>query len=80
MLTRKAGGTRCKPLVVFNRIRPLQGLQEKFSNLVIAYSSNGWMNEELTHLYLDRVIGQLSFAPRLLVWDAYLLWIPPNLK
>ena len=81
MLTGKADGTRCKPLVVFKRARPMQGLQGKFRNLAITYSSNGWMNEQLTHIHIDLVIGQLSlaqlpfaqlsFAPRLLVWDAY---------
>ena len=80
MLTGKADGTWCKPLVVFKRVRPMQGLQEKYRNLAITYSSNGWMNEQLTHIYIDRVIGQLSFAPRLLVWDAYRCHIMDSTK
>lgn len=78
MLTGRADGTRCKPLVVFKRIRPVQGLQDKFRNLVITYSSNGWLNQ-LTHLFIDKVICRLSIAPRLLIWDASstALWSAP---
>ena len=71
MLAGKADYTRCRHIVMFKRIQPVQGLQEKFSNLVIAYSSNTRRNEELPHLYIGRVIGWLSFAPRLRVWNAY---------
>ena len=80
MLTGKADGTRCKPMVVFKRIRPVQGLQDKYRNLVICYSFNGWMNEELTHTFIEKVIGRLSFDARLLVWDAYCCHIMVSTK
>ena len=34
-------------------------------------SSNGWMNEDLTKVWLNDVLGNLSFRYRLLVWDSF---------
>ena len=38
---------------------------------VIRTSANDWMNESLTEEWIQYVVGRLSFAPRLLVWDTY---------
>ncbi|ROJ57631.1 Synaptonemal complex protein SC65 [Anabarilius grahami] len=46
-------------------------LMQNISGVVVATSKNGWMNEELTADWLQRVVGKLNFAPRLLAWDSY---------
>ena len=61
-----------KPYVVFKGkgtrlIKQLQSIPD----IVVTFSSNGWMNDMLTADYLRKIIGQLSFSKRLLVWDAY---------
>ncbi len=40
-------------------------------DIIVTFSSNGWMNDTLTSDYLKKIIGQLSFNKRLLIWDAY---------
>lgn len=44
---------------------------KKIPRIVVRFSLNGWMNDELTIDYLHSIIGSLSFNKRLLVWDAY---------
>jgi len=39
--------------------------------VVVALSSNGWMNEDLTKDWLRRCWGTLNLGRRLLVWDPY---------
>ena len=39
--------------------------------LVVRFSANGWLNDSLTIEYLRTVVGSLSFAKRLMIWDAY---------
>lgn len=73
-LTAAGDGTKLKPYVVFKGgVRKVKELQQKkgLSGNVVTTSVNGWMNEELTKDYLQRVIGKLSFKRRILVWDAY---------
>lgn len=40
----------------------LPDLENKLPQIIIVHSSNSWMDETLTHDYLQRVIGQLSFS------------------
>lgn len=44
---------------------------QSIPDTVVTFSSNGWMNDTLTADYLRKIIGQLSFSKRLIVWDAY---------
>ena len=47
---------------------------------VLKLSSNGWMNEKLTHQYLREQIGALVFSRRLLMWDTYRCHISESVK
>ena len=69
ILTARADGTKLKPYVgkgtrLIKNLRTIPGI-------VVRFSQNGWMNNDLTIDYLQSILGQLSFNPRLLVWDAY---------
>ena len=33
--------------------------------------ANGWMNQDLTDVWLNKLLGTLSFRHRLLVWDSF---------
>ncbi|GAA6077977.1 zinc finger protein 540-like [Tachysurus ichikawai] len=69
VLAAKADGTKLKPYIVFKRgIKEVKSMQN-ISGVVVATSKNGWMNKELTADCLQRVVGKLNFAPRLLAWD-----------
>jgi hypothetical protein len=70
ILTALADGKKLKPFIVFKGVRIVQELS-RFPGAVVMMSRNGWMNEELTIQYLDKVWGHLSFVRRLLIWDAY---------
>ena len=70
VLAAKANGSKLSPFIVFNGKRVDKGLQ-KVSGVVCAYSGYGWMNEDLTHTWLNKVWGTLAFSRRLLCWDAY---------
>lgn len=70
VISAMADGRKLKPYVVFKGVRPVAELA-KIPGVVVAYSKNGWMNEELTKDWLTRAWGSLSFSQRLLVWDAY---------
>lgn len=70
VLAAMADGRPLKPYVVFKGVRPISELS-KVSGVVVAYSRNGWMNEDLTLDWIQRVWGGLAFSRRLLVWDAY---------
>ena len=38
---------------------------------IIASSTNGWMNTDLTVSWTNTVLGQFNFKRRLLAWDTY---------
>lgn len=71
MLSARADGRKLAPYIILKRIRRMPELERQFPMLKIAYSSNGWMNEECTLDYLTRVIGAFCFKQRMLVWDRY---------
>ena len=49
-----------------------EALNEEFrTHCVIASSKDGWMNEELTLVWVERVFGKFSFGCRLLSWDSF---------
>ena len=68
ILTARADGTKLKPYVVFKGkgTRLMKNLQN-VPGVIVRFSKNGWMNDELTIDYLHSVIGQLAFRQRLLV-------------
>ena len=62
-----------KPFIVFRGAkRESKLLDEEFKNrCVVASSHNAWMNEELTLVWVNRVLGSFSFNRRLLAWDSF---------
>ncbi|PFX15674.1 Pogo transposable element with KRAB domain [Stylophora pistillata] len=72
-LAAKADGTKLKPMVVFKGAkREVPALKQKFQHrVVVAWSANGWMDTELTKIWVDSVLGSFSFNQRLFAWDSY---------
>lgn len=72
-LTAKADGTKLKHFIVFpGAKRETKLLNEEFkTKCVVASSSNGWMNEELTLDWVRSVLGKFSFTRRILAWDSF---------
>ena len=72
-LAAKAGGSKMKPMIVFGGgKREVKKLNEEFrSKCVIASSGNAWMNEGLTLIWVDKVLGKFSFGRRLLALDSF---------
>ena len=70
VLAAMADGRKIKPYVVFKGVRQIPELS-RVAGVVVAYSRNGWMNEDLTIDWIKRAWGGLTFSRRLLVWDAY---------
>ena len=66
VLAAKADGTKLKPFVVFKGgVREVKAMQN-ISGVVIASSKNGWMNDDLTADWLQKVVGKFNLAsPRL---------------
>ena len=64
----KADGTKLKPMIVFGGAkRESKALNEEFkSRCVVASSKNAWMNEKLTLVWAEKVLGKFSFGRRLL--------------
>ena len=74
-LAAKVNGHKLKPFIVFKGrkrdVDRMNGDRQLSGKCVICTSANGWMNESLTEEWIQYVVGRLSFAPRLLVWDTY---------
>ena len=79
ILAAKANGSKLPPFIVFKGKRVDKGLQ-KVIGVVCAYSGNGWINEDLTHTWLNKVWGALAFSRRLLCRDAYRCHIQDSTK
>jgi len=64
-LTAKADGTKLKPFIVFpGAKRETKLLNAEFkAKCVVASSSNGWMNEELTLDWVRNCSGEVFFHP-----------------
>ena len=61
VLAAMADGKKLNPFVVFKGVRPAAELQ-RVPGVVVAFSKNGWMNEELTKEWVERVWGTLNFG------------------
>lgn len=72
-LTAKSNGEKLKPFIVFKGAkREVEKLNKEFSGkCVVATSSNGWMNTELTSSWINKVIASFAFGRRLLAWYTY---------
>ena len=72
-LAAKGDGTKLKPFTVFKGgKRDVEKLKKEYGNkCVIASSTNGWMDTDLTLGWVNTVLGQFSFRRRLLAWDTY---------
>ena len=72
-LAAKAGGTKLKPFIKFRGTkRESKLLDEEFKIRCVAASShNAWMNEELTLVWVNRVLGSFSFNRQLLACDSF---------
>lgn len=69
MLGALADGTKLPPLVIFKGVRPPKYVP---SGIVVAMSKNGWNNEEITKLWLEKCWGRLrNHLPRMLAWDSF---------
>ena len=79
VLAAMADGRKLNPFVVFKGVRPIAEL-DKEAGVIVAYSSNGWMNKALTKDWVKRGWGTLSFGRRLLVWDAYKCHLMDSVK
>ena len=81
-LATKADGSKMKPMIVFWRgKREVKELAEEFrSKCIVVSSVNAWMNEELTTVWVEKVLGKLSFGRRLLAWDSFSCHIMDTVK
>ena len=70
-LVAKGDGTKLKPFIVFKGgKRDVEKLKKEYGNkCVIASSTNGWMDTDLTLIWVNTVLGQFSFRRALLAWD-----------
>ena len=69
MLAALGDGTKIAPLVIFKGVRPPKNVP---NGIIVAMSKNGWNNEEITKLWLEKCWGRLRNSfPRMLVWDSF---------
>ena len=69
MLAALGDGTKIAPLVIFKGVRAPKNVP---NGIVVAMSRNGWNNEEITKLWLEKCWGRLRNSfPRMLVWDSF---------
>ena len=67
----KGDVTKLPPIIVFKGAKPeTSALDKEINKCCIASSPNAWMNTELTHTWVNKVLGTLSFRGRYLVWDS----------
>ena len=70
-LAAKADGTKLPPFIVFKGAkRKTAAIDKEIKNCCIASSPNAWINTELTHTWVKKVLGTFAFRRRYLVWDS----------
>ena len=81
-LAAKADGTKLKPFIVFpGAKRKTKLLNEEFkAKCVVASSTNGWMNEELTLYWVRSVLGRFSFTRRMFALDSFKFHVMETVK
>ena len=71
-LAAKADGTKLPPMIVFKGAkRETDEMDKEYKNCVSAPSANAWMNTELTHIWVNKVVGAFAFRRRHLNWDSF---------
>ena len=67
-LAARADGTNLKPMTIFKgAVRETKVLSQEFKGQAVTASlSNGWMDTDLTHVWVDNVLGGFSFHHRIL--------------
>jgi len=72
-LAAKVNGTKLMPMIVSKgAVWETKALSEEFKGkVVIASSPNAWMNTDLAHVCIDKVLGAFSVQRRFLAWDSY---------
>ena len=72
-LSAKADGTKLKPMIVL--VVQIENQKLSLKNLTVvvfvASSKNAWMNEELTLVWVEKILRKFSFGRRLLSWDSF---------
>ena len=70
---KSTGHEKARVSVVFTGAkREVAALKQEFQHrAVVASSANGWMDTELTKIWVDSVLGSFAFNGRLLAWDSY---------
>ena len=81
-LTGKADCSKCKPFIVFRGTeRESKFLHKEFKRKsLVATSTNGRMNEELTFRWCSEVLGKFSLPKRLLAWISYEAHLADDVK
>ena len=81
-LAAKTNGSKMKPMVVFGGGKSeMSKLNEEFrSKCITASSDNAWINEDLTMIWVEKVLGKFSFGCRLLAWDSFSCHIIDSVK
>ena len=76
----KADGTKLKPFVVI----PAKKVKKKLSSIpgvvVVAATSNGWMNNETTLDWLQTIWTKFAFSKQMFVWDSFICHISDAMK
>ena len=56
-------------------------LAEEFrSKCIVVSSGNAWINEELTRVWVEKILGNFPFGRRLLAWDSFSCHIMDTVK
>ena len=75
----KADGTKTTPYVVI----PAKKVKKELSNIpgvIVAAPPNGWMNDNLTVDWVEKVWTNFFFVKRMLVWDSFTCHISEDMK
>ena len=66
----KADGSKMKPFIVIPG-KKIKSEVTAVKGAIVKCSPNGWMNDELTNVWVEEVWGSLTFGKRFLVWDSF---------
>ena len=75
----KADEMKMKPYIVI----PGKKVKEELKSIpgvIVAASVNGWMNEELTANWIDRVWSNFVYTKHMLIWDSFKCYISDDAK
>jgi hypothetical protein len=72
ILAAKADGSKLKPYIVVKgstREIKREETTRAINGVILASSSNGWMNDDLTRDWLQHIVGKLASEKRILIWE-----------